>query len=516
MSDAPAMPRPAPMTEAKAQLHPDKPAAIGPGRVLTWKQLHENSTALAKGLYGLGLRPGDKATVMIYNLPEYYEITAALSLIGVSPVMVGYRNMAPEIEYITENSDAKCLLFFHEFADRILGRRDHYPGLLPQGLVSVGPEPLEGAVPWRSLLENPPDVDLKALPATRAQTMIYTSGTTGRPKGAARTRNTDQPMVNYALHVIQQFKFDANEVHLVACPLYHSAPFLFSTCAYVLGGTLVLMRRFDPLEFLKNIDRYGVTSSFVVPTILDSLAQLPEEALKGVNLSSLRALICGGAPLFPQVKLEILRRFGPVLYEFYGSTETAMNTVITPEEIPLKPTSVGRPFFDNELKILDDEGNEVPDGQPGELYMYSSFLIDGYYKNEQATRESFRGKYMSVGDVAVRDAEGYYYIVDRKKDMIIRGGVNIYPAEVEAVLSEMPGIRDVAVVGRPDSHWGETVAAFVVLEPDASLDQEAVQAFCADKMANYKIPERVLFRSEIPRTPTGKVLKRDLRGELGA
>ena len=514
MSEPQAPSRPAPLPETKAQLHPDKPVAIGPGRVLTWKELHENSTALAKGLYGLGLRPGDKATVMIYNLPEYYEISAALSLIGVGLVMIGYRSMAPEIEYITENSDAKCLIFYHEFADRILGRRGRYPGLLPQGLVSVGPDPLEGAIPWRSLMENPPEADLKALPPARFQTMIYTSGTTGKPKGAARTRNVEQPMINYALHVIQQFGFGVEEVHLVACPLYHSAPFLFSTCAYVLGGTLVLMRRFDPVEFVRNIDRYRVTSAFVVPTILDALAALPEEATRGLDLSSLRALICGGAPLFPHVKLEILRRFGPVLYEFYGSTETGMNTVIMPEEIPGKPSSVGRPFFDNELKILDDEGREVPDGQPGELYIYSSFLIDGYYKNDQATRESFRGKYMTVGDVAVRDADGYYYIVDRKTDMIIRGGVNIYPAEVEAVLSEMPGIVDVAVVGRPDPHWGETVTAFVVLEPGAALDEAAVQSYCADKMANYKIPERILFREEIPRTPTGKVLKRDLRAGL--
>jgi len=501
------------LTEVQAQLNPDKPAAIGPGRTITWSELHTRSQALARGLYGLGLRPGDKATVMIYNLPEYVEITTALSMIGVGLVMVGYRNKAPEIEYITNNSDAKCLLFYHEFADRILPHTDRYEGLLPQGFVSIGQSSLEGAVDYEDLIRNSPDFDLANLPDTRGESMIYTSGTTGKPKGAAR-KGDPEKMVEYGLHIISQFKYGPDEVHLVACPLYHSAPYAFSSCAYILGGTLVLMPRFDPQEFLENASRYKVTSAFVVPTILDSLLQVPQDVFDKLDLSNLRALICGGAPLFPQIKLDILDKFGPVLYEFYGSTETGVNTVITPEEIRERPTSVGKPFFDNELKILDGNDNEVEDGERGVLYIYTSFLMEGYYKNEEATREAFKGKYMTVGDVAIRDNDGYYYIVDRVSDMIIRGGVNIYPAEVEEVLHNMPGIKDVAVVGKPDLHWGEIVAAFVVKEENIDLTEETIKEYLSDRVAGYKIPEIIVFKEEIPRTPTGKILKKDLKAEL--
>jgi fatty-acyl-CoA synthase len=218
--------------------------------------------------------------------------------------------------------------------------------------------------------------------------------------------------------------------------------------------------------------------------------------------------------MFPRIKLGILDRFGPVLYEFYGSTETGVNTILTPEEAREKPSSVGKAFPGNEFLVLDDAGNEVPTGERGELFIYNEFLMDGYHKNEAATKECFHGKYLSVGDIAIKDDKDFYYIVDRKKDMIIRGGVNIYPAEVEDVLHGMPGIKDVAVVGKPDEHWGEVVAAFVVPEEGKELDVEAIKKYCGDQMTNYKIPVIIQFINEIPRSPQGKILKRDLRDKL--
>ena len=494
-------------------LNPDKPVAVSEERTLTLLQLHERGTALAKSLYGLGLRPGDKAAVMIYNQVEYFEIGAALGQIGVGRVMVGYRNQPPEIEYITENSDARCLIFDHDFAGRILPRRDRYKKLLPDGLISIGATDLPGAMDYEELIRHPPDVDLEDLPENNGQIMIYTSGTTGRPKGASRG-GTELRQIGYGLQVIEGFRYAEGEVHLVSCPLYHSAPFLFSTVARILGGTIILMRRFDPAVFLEKVARYQVTSAFVVPTILDSILQVPEEQTRHLDLSSLRSLICGGAPLFPKIKLGILDRFGPILYEFYGSTETGVNTILSPEDMRQRPTSVGRAFADNELIILDEKGSEVSVGQSGVLYIYNSMLMDRYYKDEEATREVFHGKYMTVGDVAVKDQEGYYYIVDRAKDMIIRGGVNIYPAEIEEALHRMPGVRDLAVVGKPDHHWGEIVAAFIVPEPGAEIDEESIKTWCADQMAGYKIPELIFFRDEIPRNPTGKILKKELRDEL--
>jgi len=244
------------------------------------------------------------------------------------------------------------------------------------------------------------------------------------------------------------------------------------------------------------------------------LLQVPEEETAKLDLSSLRSVIVGAAPLFPEYKLAFLERYGPVLHEYYGATETGFNTAITPEEMQERPGSVGKAFANNELKIFDDQGKEVPDGERGVLYMFNSIMMDGYYKNDQATSEAYIGKYMTAGDVAIRDEDGYYYIVDRVKDMIIRGGVNIYPVEIEGVLSKMPEVDDVAVVGKHDQELQETVAAFVVPTQAATVTDEGVQAFCREHLASYKIPSTLIIVDEIPRTPTGKILKRDLRERL--
>ena len=306
-----------------------------------------------------------------------------------------------------------------------------------------------------------------------------------------------------------------DEVHLVCCPLYHSAPSFFNLINFILGGTAIYQPRFDPIGFLELVDRHQVTSVHLVPTMITRLLQVPDEVVSGLDLSSLRTVICGAAPLFPEYKLAFLDRFGDCLYEYYGSTETGVNTLISPQEMRERPSSVGKAFADNDLKLFDEAGEEVSDGQRGILYMHNAMLMEGYYKRPEATVETKRGKYMTVGDVAIRDADGYVYIVDRVKDMIIRGGVNIYPAEVEEVLAGMPGIEDVAVVGRPDREFGETAAAFVVLAEGAALGEREIQEYCGRHLANEKIPASIAFIPEIPRTPTGKILKRDLREMLG-
>jgi fatty-acyl-CoA synthase len=283
---------------------------------------------------------------------------------------------------------------------------------------------------------------------------------------------------------------------------------------FILGGTSVFMPRFEPEPFLELVARHKVTSTHLVPTMVTRLLQVPEAVTNALDLSSLRSIICGAAPLFPEYKLAFLNRFGDCLYEYYGATETGVNTFISPKEMRERPSSVGKAFADNDLKIYDPSGNEVPDGERGILYMHNALLIEGYYKNPKATVETFRGKYMTVGDVAVRDQDGYYYIVDRVKDMIIRGGVNIYPAEVEEVLTGMPGIADAAVLGKPDPEFGESVAAFIVRQVGVDLSEADIQAYCTERMQNHKIPTLIVFTEEIPRTPTGKILKKDLREML--
>jgi len=504
--------------EIHAANHPEKTAVIGVDRSLTYADLRERARALAKSLYALGVRPGDQVALMTYNNPVHPQVANALQYLEVGLVMVGYRMKPREIEYIVDNSDSRVLVFWHEFADRILPNRDSYTKILPGGFVSFGGPETEGARDFESLIREAPEMDLDALPpaAEPGSSMIYTSGTTGRPKGAARrTDFVAKPgVMDFMFSTISTLKMDPNEVHLVCCPLYHSAPTLFNTVNFLLGGTSVLQPRFDPVEFLEGVDRHGVTSTHLVPTMVRRLLDVPVAVTEKLDLSSLRTVICGAAPLFPEHKLAFLDRYGECLYEYYGSTEAGMNTLITPQEMRDRPSSVGKQFTGNELILFDEMGKEVPDGERGILYIYNGIMMDGYYKNEQATNEARQTKYITVGDVAIRDEEGYYFIVDRVKDMIIRGGVNIYPAEIEEVLVSMPDIADAAVVGTSDPEFGEAVAAFVVYREGAQPTEEDVQAYCKGQMENHKIPAVLIPVEEIPRTPTGKILKRELRERL--
>ena len=504
--------------ESHAKNYPDKPAVIGLERTITYGELRKKARAIAKNMYSMGLRPGDRICVMTYNLPEFIEIDCATDYLEVGLVGVGYLMQAPEIEYIVENSGAKLLLFYHEFYDRILPYKINYKSVLPDGFISFGGESLDGAVALESLLEDSIELDLDNLPSPEkvGQDMIYTSGTTGRPKGAARSTDfVNRPgVMDYLFATMGFLKMDPGEVHLTCCPLYHSAPLFFSNITFVLGGTSIYQPRFDPKQFLTLVDKYKVTSTHLVPTMVTRLLKVPQEFTDGLDLSSLRSVVCGAAPLFPEYKLAFLDRFGPCLHEYYGSTESGLNTFSSPEDIRKKPSSVGKAFANNELKIVDVHGEEVSDGERGELYVYNPAMMDGYYKNDKATSDAKRGKFLTVGDVAIRDEEGYIYIVDRIKDMIIRGGINIYPAEIEEVLNTMPEIADAAVVGKFDEEFGETVAAFVVLEDGSQTSEADIQLFCKNKLAVYKIPSTIIFVDEIPRTPTGKILKRNLRETL--
>lgn len=504
--------------ELHAGNFPHKTALIGIDRSLTYSELRKRARALASSLYEIGLRSGDHIAVMSYNLPETLEINTSARYLNVGVVMIGYKMKPPEIEYIVNNSDAKAFLFYHEFEDRILPYKHKYQELLPHGFICFGGKTTNSALSYESLMKNPPDLDLDSVSNSEkiGSMMVYTSGTTGKPKGAARTRDlTQRPgAMEFLFETLRFTKIDSNEIHLVCCPLYHSAPSFFASITFLVSGTLIYQPRFDAEQFLELVAKYKVTSTHLVPTMVVRLLQVPESFTKKLDLSSLHTVICGAAPLFPEYKLAFLDRFGPILYEYYGSTETGLNTFITPEEMREKPDSVGKAFADNDLTIVDENNYPVSDGERGILYMHTTSLMDGYYKNEEATKASQMGKYITVGDVAIKDKDGYYYIVDRIKDMIIRGGVNIYPAEVESVLVTMPGIADAAAVGKPDRELGETVAAFVIKEKDADISEADIKAFCDERMASYKIPSTIFFIDEIPRTPTGKMIKRELRERL--
>jgi long-chain acyl-CoA synthetase len=300
-------------------------------------------------------------------------------------------------------------------------------------------------------------------------------------------------------------------VHLLAGPGYHSAPAAFAGLQQILGATLVILRHFDPVEALRLIEEHGVTTTFMAPILVKRIVDLPEEVRAKYDVSSLRAIIVAAAPFPGDVKRRAAEYFGNVVYEFYGATETGIVTVIGPEDLLRKPESCGKPLPGVEIALLDDAGDEVPVGQPGELWTRHPGLFGEYLNKPDATERNFRDGYFTVGDVAYRDDEGFIFICDRKVDMIISGGVNIYPAEIEAVLHQHPDVEDCAVIGVPDPEWGEQIKAVVKRRAGASLDDQQVLQFLGERVADYKRPRSVDFVEEFPRDAAGKLLKRLIR-----
>ena len=342
-----------------------------------------------------------------------------------------------------------------------------------------------------------------------AAVVVYTSGTTGKPKGAVRKFPKDT--MQAAFRFILATPMRADDVHLVTCPLYHSTAFGFLSLSWVLGATAVLMDHFDAKQFLELVDRYRVTTTAVVPTMLHRVLDLPPEIRQAYDTRSLRAVFAGGAPLPAPVASDFMDVFGDVVFNFYGATETGLVTLGTPRDLREAPGTIGPAVPGNEIRLLGEDKREVKEGEVGELYVKNFLLVSGYHKDEQATNDSMVDGFFSVGDLARKDRSGRFFIEGRKRDMVISGGVNVYPAEVEAALEGHPDVAEVAVVGVPDREWGERVRAFVVKKAGSTVDEAALKLFAREKLAGPKVPRDFVFLDALPRNPTGKVLKRELR-----
>ena len=485
---------------------PERAALIEGERTLTWREFFLTRNRLAQSLAALGVGAGQHAVIYAHNSAENILASAALRALGVVPVPMNHRLTADEVAYILDNSDATTVLLSDAFlpmAERVRG--------LATGVkrwITLGSERRPWAAPIDELLaagsSEPPSA-----PATFGGSMIYTAGTTGKPKGALR-RATDPATVLPRLADLNCL--DPAHVHLVAGPLYHSAPGGFALYAHMVGNTVVVMRKFDAEDALRHIERHRCTTTFMAPTLLKRIVDLPAGVRQRYDVSSMRSIVVAAAPCPMRVKEQVIAMFGPVLYEFYGSTELGINTILRPEDVLRKPGSCGRAAPGVEVTVLDDDGKPRPSGQPGELFVrrYNG-VFEEYYKNEAATAQTARGEWMSVGDVAWIDADGFVYICDRKRDMIISGGVNIYPAEIEDTLHRHPAIEDAAVFGVPDPEWGERVHAAVQLRAGMSATEREVVDFCRRHLADYKTPREVSFHTDFPRDSAGKLVKRLLR-----
>jgi acyl-CoA synthetase (AMP-forming)/AMP-acid ligase II len=299
--------------------------------------------------------------------------------------------------------------------------------------------------------------------------------------------------------------------HLAVCPMYHSTAFGFIGFTLVVGGAIVIMPRFEPEELLATIERERITTTAMVPTMLHRVLELPDAVIERYDTSSLRAIFSGGAPLSGTLARRFMERFGLVLYNFYGSTETGLNTLATPAELLDSPGTIGHVVPGNEIRLLDDDGREVRVGQAGELFVRNAMLVAGYHEDDEATARSMRDGFFSVGDLAHVDEKGLYHIDGRKRDMIISGGVNVYPAEVEEALARHPAVAEAAVVGIADDEWGERVKAFVSLRDGVTASSEEIAGFAKAHLSGPKVPREIVILDDLPKNPTGKVLKRELR-----
>jgi len=497
----------------QAAARPEALALVTPaGEEVSFGALHALTNRIVHGLRALGLRRGDCFSLVLPNGAEFLALELAALQAGLYVTPINHHLTGSEIAYTVADSGSKLLIGHERFA-QALQEAAKESGLPAERCFAVGAVP--GFRPFDELVAGQPDTP----PAERAagQVMHYTSGTTGRPKGVRRGLAPLDPDTVAALFTgflgLFGIEPEGDNVHLCGSPLYHTAVATFATCSLHMGHTVVLMDRWSPEETLRLVERHRVTTSHMVPTQFHRLLALPDEVRGRHDLSSLRHMVHAAAPCPPDVKRRMLEWWGPVVYEYYAATEGG-GTLVGPEDWLRRPGTVGRPWTGAEVRILDDAGNPLPAGEAGTVWMKLGQADFEYHKDEAKTERSRRDGFFTVGDVGYLDEEGFLFLCDRKADMIISGGVNIYPAETEAVLLQHPAVADVAVFGVPDADWGEQVKA--VVEPAAgatpgpALERELLE-FCLARAAKYKCPRSVDFVAEMPRDPNGKLYKRKLR-----
>ncbi len=485
-----------------AEREPDKVAVICNTRSLTYSEVYSRAKSLASSLYELGLRQGDRIALYSQNALEIPEVSIGMNMLKLSSIPLNWHLKSEELNYILTDSECQSIIFQENLRQEVLNS-----GVNLKNKIVIG-KACEGEIPYDSLLSKG-NTDIDFARGDYPRTIIYTSGTTGKPKGAERRVATS--FMIFVTTSVYEFGLKHSDVHLTVCPLYHSAPIVFMVLQLVLGATNIIMPKFNVEEMLAIIEKYKVTSTFIVPYVVIELLSQPDSVIKKYDLSSLKTVICAAAPLNPEHKMQFKKRFGNILYEFYGATETGINTILKPEDIDKKAQSVGKVLPYNRIKILDDKGNELPVNTPGEIYIKNPFLMNGYYKRYADTKRSMYKKYLTVGDVGKIDKDGFLYITDRKSDMVISGGVNIYPAEIENVLLNHPSVKYAAVIGIPDEKWGEKLKAFIVKRDGTNPSPEELVLYLRNHIASFKIPKDWEFVDSLPITPSGKILKRMLR-----
>jgi acyl-CoA synthetase (AMP-forming)/AMP-acid ligase II len=506
------------MLSVHARLQPDRPAAKDLRRSRTYREYEERANRLANALRGIGVAKGERVAVFAYNCLEWMEIYAACAKNGAVAVPVNFRLAAPEVQYVLQDCGAVAILTGHELVGVVEEIRGALP-VRPEAFVQIGGEPAAG---WRDYEEfvaggspRPPEVRVRP---EDTWTIMYTSGTTGRPKGALRSHQS------YALFYLMnsiEFGFGRDDVGLAVMPMCHVNSVFYAFVFTYLGASVCVYdrRSFDAEHLLGVLAAERITFTSLVPTHYVMMLGLPAAIRDRHDVRCVQKLLVSSAPARRDTKLAIMEAFpSSRLFEAYGSTEAGLVTLLRPEQQFDKLGSIGREIVGTgRIRLLLPDGREAPDGEVGELFARTPTAFDGYWNRPEATAAAFRDGYCTAGDMARRDADGFYTLVDRKSNLIITGGEKVYPSEVEQVLGSHPDVWEVAVIGVPDAKWGEAVTAVIVPRPGAEPAPGAVLEYARTQLAGYKCPRNLRFlrAEEMPRTATGKILHRVLRDRFG-
>jgi acyl-CoA synthetase (AMP-forming)/AMP-acid ligase II len=477
---------------------PDQPAVIDELGALSYGELHRRANALASSFAAHGIRPGDGVAIMCRNHRGFMDASIACARLGAHALYLNTMFAAPQLADVAAREGAKAIVYDEEFAALV----DHAKGVTTR---FVAWHDGEGATP-DPLLEDliaAGDPGGVPAPAEPGRVVILTSGTTGTPKGARRSHAG----LSSAAALLSKIPYRARETTLIAAPLFHSWGLANHTLGVPLASTFVLRRRFDPEASLRAVARHRATALVVVPVMLQRIMELPQETLDRYDTSSLRIIAVSGSALPGPLATRVMDQFGEVLYNLYGSTEVAWATIATPEDLRAAPGCAGRPPLGTVVKLFDEHDREVPQGETGRIFVASGFPFEGYTGGD--TKATI-GELMSSGDVGHFDAAGRLFIDGRDDDMIVSGGENVFPAEVEDLLAGHPAIREVAVIGVEDEAWGQRLKAVVVLHEGASVEEEELKGHVKENLAAFKVPREVVFVEALPRNATGKVVKREL------
>ncbi|WP_077211643.1 class I adenylate-forming enzyme family protein [Bacillus dakarensis] len=488
----------------------DKIAIIDEESQITWQQLNTRVNKLANRLLRLGIKKDDKVAILLYSRIEYVEILYALGKIGAVAVNLNYNYTPRELEYTLNFSDVVKIFVSKDFISNLMTAIKDIERINNQDIILL--DDGDRAIhQYEKLItdsvSDEPDVEvLESDPFYIA----FTGGTTGPPKAAViRHRNIFQS--HFGMSV--DYKINDKDIYLSSGPFYHGLSFVFGLATLQFGGTLVMLKKFDAEKVLQMIQKHKVTFSAMVPTMYNMIINTPGK--EKYNISSIRLIISAGSPLLSNTKNAIIEFFkNAEICEQFSATEGGPYTILKHQDIMRKHRCCGEPAFGVEIKLLDDKGNEVPAGEIGEFYKKGNITGGEYYKNSKATADLKKGDWVRSGDMGYKDEEGYFYVVDRKKDMIISGGVNIFPSEIEDIIQNHSKVKEVAVIGVPDEHWGESIKAIVVKKDESVNDEELeneLLELCKVSLIKYKKPRSFEFWDELPKSGAGKILKRKIR-----